>query len=56
MSNPDINYFNKRFIEERAAAQSATDARAAEIHLDLARRYEAVVQAYQRPPLQSLSA
>ncbi len=32
-------YFEKRAEEERAAAEQANDARAREMHLELARRY-----------------
>jgi hypothetical protein len=42
MAEPDDQYFARRAVEERQAAQDATDPRAADIHAELAGRYDAM--------------
>ena len=45
MEHPDqADYFLRRAEEERAAADSAADERAAQTHLSLAARYEAMAK------------
>ena len=46
MDEANLFYFTRRLNEERLAAASASDPRAAASHADLAARYEAVVRAY----------
>jgi hypothetical protein len=42
MSDEDVQYFRKRAAEERALASQSAGKHIAEIHLDLARQYEAL--------------
>jgi hypothetical protein len=45
----DIEYFARRCMEERSAALTAVDPRAALLHEDMAVLYEAAAQAAQQP-------
>jgi len=42
----DLSYIERRALQERRAADEATSERAQQIHLDLARRYEEILRAY----------
>ena len=44
MSNADVDYLERRFRQEQAAALAATDPRVAASHADMARRYEAAMK------------
>ena len=44
MSSEDVGYFRARAEQEHQAARQATQSYIAEIHLDLASAYEALVQ------------
>lgn len=55
MTSNDREYFRKRAAIERALAQSASDPRIADIHHELAERYEALVGDSKRPTLLILS-
>jgi hypothetical protein len=46
MSQDDIARFQRRAAEERERASSASDARIADVHKELADKYEAVAAAY----------
>ncbi|MDP8995073.1 MAG: hypothetical protein M3N07_08870 [Pseudomonadota bacterium] len=46
MSRSDVDYFSERSRRERLAAAAASDPRAAAMHIELARRYEAVAEAF----------
>jgi hypothetical protein len=47
MNQDDIARYPRRVAEERALASSASDARVAKSHLELAEKYGAVAAAYQ---------
>jgi hypothetical protein len=44
MSDEDVQYFRKRAADERALARTSAGKHIAEIHLDLARQYEALAE------------
>lgn len=44
MSQDDVEYYRARAIEERALAQSSDRENVREIHEELARQYEALVE------------
>lgn len=46
MRNDDLSYFLRRMCEEEAAATRTHCVEAAAVHLDLASRYRAVLDAY----------
>jgi hypothetical protein len=46
MSREEIAHYERRAAEERKRASTARDARTAQSHIDLAEKYEAVVNAY----------
>ena len=51
MSGNDTEYFRNRAGTEHALAATANDPLAAEIHLELARRYEKLLRDANRPTL-----
>jgi hypothetical protein len=46
MTQADRDYFERRSVEERQAADRAADAKVAATHRELADRYEALVASY----------
>ncbi len=42
MTSTDSSYYRTRAIEERTAADEATDERAIEAHLEMARQYDEI--------------
>lgn len=44
MTSKDVDYYRKRAEQERAAARDASKQYIAEIHLELARAYEALLE------------
>lgn len=44
MSLDDIDYYRRRALEERAIAETSDSPEAAQVHLDLAKHYEALVE------------
>ena len=51
MSGNDTEYFRNRAVAERTMVASANDPAAAEIHNQLAERYETLVRKAERPTL-----
>jgi len=45
LAESDVEYFQRRAREERAAAKRAADVRAQQAHVELAERYEEVAEA-----------
>ena len=57
MSPNDIDYYRARFADERAAASHSANEHVAEIHEELARQYEALVEhAELRPSFRTIRA
>jgi len=56
MRSSDKEYFRKRAAVERALAEAAGDLKAAGIHHELAKRYEALARDEKRPTLHILTA
>jgi hypothetical protein len=44
MSDEDVQYFRRRAADERVLAESSAGRHIAEIHLDLARQYDALAE------------
>ncbi|MDB5715445.1 MAG: hypothetical protein JWO15_2842 [Sphingomonadales bacterium] len=46
----DMDYYQKRALRERELANTSSDATVARIHLEMAERYEVMIDAAEAPP------